>query len=82
MTMAPSAGRDGRPAAIFAVIVVTLTLVRLAGIAVAFVGLVWSATDKFGPPSAIGGSVLIVAGLFGSLLLARRMRRGWLAPRE
>jgi hypothetical protein len=59
-----------------------LTLVRLAGIMVAFLGLVWAATGKFGTPQPVAGAILIVVGLVGSLLLARRMRQNWLKPPE
>jgi uncharacterized membrane protein YqjE len=59
---------------------VKLTLIRLVGIAVAFVGLVWAATNQLGKASPVGGAVLIVVGLLGSLWLSRRLRRSWLPP--
>ena len=55
-------------------------MLRLAGVALAFTGMVWSATDKLGPPSPIGGLVLIVLGLVGSLFLTRRLRKSWNPP--
>lgn len=54
-----------------------LLLLRLAGVALAFTGMVWSATDRLGPPSPIGGLALILLGLIGSLLLSRRLRKSW-----
>lgn len=59
-----------------------LMLLRLGGIALAFIGLIWASTDKFGPRSQIGGALLIAVGLVGSLLLARRLRQRWLNPPE
>ena len=59
-----------------------LMLLRLAGIAVAFAGLVWAATDRFGAPSPVGGSLVIAVGLVGSLLLARWLRLRWLKDRQ
>jgi hypothetical protein len=57
-----------------------LLVLRLAGVALAFTGMVWSATDKLGPPSPFGGLALILLGLIGSLLLSRRLRKGWKPP--
>ncbi|MGL4542522.1 MAG: hypothetical protein ACRCUI_08450 [Polymorphobacter sp.] len=59
-----------------------LLLLRLAGIMLAFAGLVWASTDKFGPPSPIGGAAVIAVGLVGSLLLARWLRLRWLKERQ
>lgn len=55
-----------------------LTAVRLAGIVVAFVGLVVLATDRLGPPKIGLGAVLVLIGfaftLFVPLWLLRRWR--------
>jgi len=59
-----------------------LTLLRLSGIALAIVGLVWASSDRFGSRSPVGGAVLIVVGMIGSLALARRLRQRWLKPPE
>ena len=59
-----------------------LMALRLAGVGLALVGLVWASSDKLGPPSPIGGAVLIIVGLLGSLLLARRLRLRWLKDLE
>ena len=59
-----------------------LMLVRLLGIVVAFTGLIWAATDRFGGASPLGGALVIAAGLVGSLLLARHLRLRWLKERS
>ena len=60
-----------------------LTLVQLAGVAVAFAGMVLGATDKLGPRQPVPGFVLVAVGLFGSMAVARWLRRRWgRQPRE